>query len=262
MGAKSESREGTRITLVGIHTNQGPNPSDVFPDRTAENLAAYMDQPGIEVSYHVLVDDDSKVDYLPDNVAAWSMLSANHRSLNLCFTGMAEWDRAEWLRHDAMLRRGADVVRDWCVRYAIPMVHLTPAQVGADYPGVIGHADWTTGKRQGTHWDPGPAFVWDIFMGYVNGNTPPPPPPPPPGADSIPTMTFGERSTNVLHLQQYMTRIFRSYNAYEPTGFYGNSTKAGIAEFQHRTGVTGPDANGEIVGPRTKVQLWRYGYRP
>lgn len=77
----------------------------------------------------------------------------------------------------------------------------------------------------------------------------------------IPTMQYGERSDNVQRLQQFMTSRFESYNQYYPTGYYGNMTRDGIAEFQRRTGITGPDANGEIVGPRTKVQLWRRGFR-
>jgi peptidoglycan hydrolase-like protein with peptidoglycan-binding domain len=74
-------------------------------------------------------------------------------------------------------------------------------------------------------------------------------------------MQYGERSDNVRRLQQFMTSHFASYNQYYPTGYYGDLTKAGVAEFQRRTGMSGPDADGSIVGPRTKAQLWRHGYR-
>lgn len=79
--------------------------------------------------------------------------------------------------------------------------------------------------------------------------------------NTIPTMRYGERSENVRRLQQFMTSHFESYNQYYPTGYYGLMTRDGIAEFQRRTGITGPDATGEIVGPRTKMQLWRHGFR-
>lgn len=167
MAAKSSSRDGRAISLVAIHTNEGDNPADVYPDRTAENLADYLDRPGVQASYHQLVDDDSEISYLPDGRAAWALRSGNSRSLNLCFTGWARWDRAEWLRHDGMLRRGAAVVREWCEQYGIPMVKIGPDAVGRDEAGVIGHHDWTVGKSDGTHWDPGYGFPWDHFMRLV-----------------------------------------------------------------------------------------------
>jgi hypothetical protein len=156
----SQSRNGTPIRLVAIHTSEGA--------RTAASLAAYLDQPGVEASYHVLVDDTQSIRYLPDGVACWAMLSGNPRALQLCFTGFAAWPRSEWLAHDWMLRQGAIVVAHWCGVYGIPPVKLTPAQVGANARGVMGHWDWTLGKHDGTHTDPGPNFPWDVFMGYVN----------------------------------------------------------------------------------------------
>jgi peptidoglycan hydrolase-like protein with peptidoglycan-binding domain len=48
---------------------------------------------------------------------------------------------------------------------------------------------------------------------------------------------------------------------FTPTGFYGPFTVRAIAEFQRRTGVTGPDADGTIVGSRTNAALWAEGYR-
>lgn len=73
---------------------------------------------------------------------------------------------------------------------------------------------------------------------------------------------YGERSDRVLNLQRFMTRVFPTYNTYVATGYYGDSTKSGIAEFQRRTGVTGPDADGSIVGPRTMTQLTAHGFKP
>lgn len=159
-----QSRGGTPISLVAIHTAEGAT--------TTDSLTSYLDQPGVEASYHKLVDDHTMVTYLPDNVACWAMLSGNPRSLQLCFTGFAAWSRTEWLTHDTMLRLGAAEVATWCQQHTIPAVKLTPAQVGADQRGICGHWDWTLGKHDGTHTDPGPNFPWDVFLGYVTGNTP------------------------------------------------------------------------------------------
>jgi hypothetical protein len=73
---------------------------------------------------------------------------------------------------------------------------------------------------------------------------------------------YGDRSEHVLKLQQHMTTAYRGYNTYTPTGFYGDATKAGIAEFQDRVKMTGPDADGSIVGPRTLTELTQRGFRP
>jgi hypothetical protein len=169
MAAKSSPRNGYKPFLVAIHTNEGPNPADVYPDRTAENLANYMD--GAQVSYHFIEDDDSEVPYVPDyeNRYSWSLRTGNLRSVNICFTGYAAWSRAEWLRHPNMLARGAARAREVCDRLVIPKVKLTAAQVGADKAGICGHWDWTVGKSDGTHTDPGSGFPWDVFIDLVNG---------------------------------------------------------------------------------------------
>jgi hypothetical protein len=254
----SESRQGTRISLIAVHTAEGAT--------TATSLEHYLDQPSVEASYHRLVDDTQAIHYLPDDVAAWAMLSGNHRAVQLCFTGFAAWPRSEWLAHDTMLRLGAGIAREWCARYGIPAVKLTPAQVGADMSGVMGHWDWTLGKRDGTHTDPGPNFPWPDFMSYVNLGGPPVPDPVV-GPSVIPFMNYGETSEAVRHLQAFMNRRFHSYshmlgNPDQPlleTGYYGDSTAAVIKEFQRRVGIVGGD--GRNVGVQTRAKLFEHGFR-
>lgn len=168
---RSESRDGTPISLILIHTNEGNHSPGLKPDHTAEDLAVYLDQANSEgdwKSYHLICDDDSTVRYVDDSQAAWSALSANKRSLNLCFTGWAAWPTSEWYRHDPMLRLGAQAVARWCAAYGIPARKLTPSQVGASWWGIAGHWDWTLGMRNGNHTDPGANFPWDRFITYVN----------------------------------------------------------------------------------------------
>lgn len=73
---------------------------------------------------------------------------------------------------------------------------------------------------------------------------------------------YGDRNERVRRLQDHMTTVYRGYNPYTPTGFYGDATKLGMAEFQTRVGITGSDADGSIVGPRTMTKLIQYGFRP
>jgi hypothetical protein len=172
MVLRSESRVKTAISLVIIHTNEGDHKPNMPDDHTAENLAAYLDRANAAEdwkSYHLICDDDSTVRYVPDDQAAWSARSANKRSLNICFTGWAHWTSDEWAAHLPMLRRGASEVAKWCGIYTIPTDKLTPAQVTLDQYGICGHWDWTVGKRDGTHTDPGLAFPWSLFIDLVRG---------------------------------------------------------------------------------------------
>jgi hypothetical protein len=45
------------------------------------------------------------------------------------------------------------------------------------------------------------------------------------------------------------------------TGFYGEQTTAVVASAQAQRGVTGPDADGTVIGPRTKAAFAAYGLR-
>lgn len=76
--------------------------------------------------------------------------------------------------------------------------------------------------------------------------------------EDLPTLHYGDRGPAVLDLQRFMVRVFPSYNAYTPTGNYLERTAAGIAEFQHRTGIA--DGDGRLVDVRTKKQLWSAGF--
>jgi hypothetical protein len=80
-------------------------------------------------------------------------------------------------------------------------------------------------------------------------------------ADELPTLRHGDRNEDVRRLQRFLLHTFPAYNTYEATGFYGDQTAAGIAEFQRRVGITGEDANGRTVGPRTKAQLFMHGWK-
>jgi len=130
-----------------------------------------------------------------------------------------------------------------------------------------GHAETSiTGK-----WDPGNApshtidlawmrsMVWPIVQGQPSPVNNPIASPP-----VLPTLSYGMRNnSSVAHLQAFL-------NAYpwKPalpilpvTGNYLDQTKSVMAAAQVRMGVTGSDANGSIVGPRTNAALYQRGYR-
>lgn len=82
-----------------------------------------------------------------------------------------------------------------------------------------------------------------------------------PGAD-LPTLRAGERSENVRRLQDWSNWYpwAPALPVVPETGFYGAQTTALVAAMQRRVGVTGSDADGRIIGPRTNAALAALGY--
>ena len=75
-------------------------------------------------------------------------------------------------------------------------------------------------------------------------------------------MRAGDRNDAVMALHLWMTRKYKwAREMFSPTGFYGPFTVRAVKEFQARSGVTGPDADGTIIGSRTKAALWAEGFR-
>lgn len=81
--------------------------------------------------------------------------------------------------------------------------------------------------------------------------------PPTPIPAQLPTLQRGDRGPAVLALQTFLLKTYPAYARFTATGFFGDATKAAVAEFQRRSGQT---ADG-IVGPRTNEALRAAGYR-
>jgi len=160
--ALSSSRKGTRVIWVTVHTAEGI--------RKASDLKAFFDR-SQNSSAHAVADDTTLLDNLvPYGNAAWTLRNGNAKSDNLELCGFASWSRAEWTNnHQGMLRNAAAWIRSRCQARGIPMVKLSPADVRAGKSGVIGHVDYSQGTGDGTHWDPGPAFPWDVVMAMARG---------------------------------------------------------------------------------------------
>jgi len=147
-----------------------------------------------------------------------------------------------------------------------PSVNLTPAQIAevraivAATGGVVRWGGDYTGRKDPMH--------FEIAYGATEAECAralaalSSPPPVAAGAE-LPTLSYGMRDdARVAHLQRFLVDTFPSYAGGLPTtGNYLDQTKAVVAEFQRRAGVTGPDADGSVVGPRTNAALAGFGYR-
>jgi hypothetical protein len=156
---------GVPIWII-VHTAEGA--------LTVDSLGHYFASKASGVSSHVGIDDHEIVQYVPYSGQAWTARSANPIADQAELCAFAAWTRAQWLTHGGMLENTAIWIADRCLARGIPAVKITPADVGAHKPGVIGHIDITNGLHDGTHTDPGPQFPWDVVMARVNAILHPP----------------------------------------------------------------------------------------
>lgn len=187
-----QGRNGVKVDLFLLHTQEG--------DGNADSLARYLCNPANEVSYHYTVSQDLKdngvtvVDVVDTDLASWSVLSANNRSINLCFAGSrAAWSREEWMRNSKAIDAAAWLAMQDCRKYGIPLTAIAPPYT-AGRAGISDHNYVTTVLRDGSHTDVGPNFPWTYFAGkvaeYASGKpTPAPAPPPQP-----PAAVFADRA--------------------------------------------------------------------
>jgi hypothetical protein len=175
MAIKMSSRNGIVPIWIVIHTAEG--------SRTVESLYNFFNG-GVAASSHAGADGFKlSSPWVPDELAAWTLLNGNPYSFNLELCGFARWTRAQWLsegcvdgvwnprqmiRHAALwvVEKKFAAKRIWGVD--IPLVKLSPAQVGRKEKGVCGHVDYTFGTGDGDHTDPGVNFPWDVLLDDAN----------------------------------------------------------------------------------------------
>lgn len=178
----SQSRNGTKIDLWLLHTQEGGGGNDA-----ADNLAHYLANPANQVSYHYTASQASDggvtvVDCVDTDEASWSVLSANNRSINFCFAGSrASWSRDDWMKQAKAIDVAAYLAVQDCKKYGIPLVVIgTGGKYSAARAGVADHRYVTDVLKDGTHTDVGTGFPVDYFTERFNfwaagGQVVPPP---------------------------------------------------------------------------------------
>lgn len=179
----SQHRGGVKPDLWIIHTQEG--------NGNADSLARWLGG-NVGASYHYTISQDPRdagvtvCDVVDTDLASWSVLSANNRSINLCFAGSsAAWSRDQWMRQSKAIDTAAYLAVQDCRKYGIPMTVIAPPYA-AGRAGITDHAYVTRVLGDGTHTDVGPNFPWDYFSQRVaywanpTATTPKPPAPPAP----------------------------------------------------------------------------------
>lgn len=179
--SSSQNRGGTKVDLFLLHTQEG--------DGNADSLARFLQNPANEVSYHYTVSEDyndhgvTVCDVVDTDDASWSVLSANNRSINLCFAGSrAGWSRDQWMKQSHAIDVAAYLAVQDCRKYQIPLVVIgTGGNYSPARAGVADHQYVTQVLKDGTHTDVGPGFPVDYFTDrfnfYASGQPAPAPTP-------------------------------------------------------------------------------------
>lgn len=186
--SKNNSTRASKVDAWLLHTQEGGG-----GNAAAENLAKWF-QNANNVSYHYTISQAADggvtvVDCVDTDRSSWSVLSANGRSINLCFAGSrASWTRLDWMKQAKAIDVAAYLAVQDAKKYGFPTTIIAPPYTGR-LPGISDHRYVTKVLGDGTHTDVGDGFPWDVFAAAVAkyaGTKPADPKPEPPKVKRFP----------------------------------------------------------------------------
>lgn len=197
------SRGGVPVDLFLLHTQEGAG--------NADSLARFLANPANQVSYHYTVSQDyndggvTVCDVVDTDRASWSVLSANPRSINLCFAGSsASWTRERWMQQSKAIEVAAYLAVQDCLKYKIPLKILNPPY-SSPPPGISDHAYVTKYLKDGSHTDVGAGFPWDYFSQCVYKYAPKAQGTPmPPNPSTPPPFQYPSRDEMILQIWEQL----------------------------------------------------------
>ena len=159
---------GTRaVRVIVIHTMETPERDNIAED-IAKDFARRP--PDKKASAHLCIDNKKIFQSVKDNDVAFAAPGANSDGIHLELAGRAAQTEEEWKDEfsTAVLENAANAAAQYCLKYDIPVKHLSDAELGdKTSKGLVGHVQVTDVFRLGAHHDPGKAFPWDRFLARV-----------------------------------------------------------------------------------------------
>jgi N-acetyl-anhydromuramyl-L-alanine amidase AmpD len=153
-----------KVRVVVIHSMEAPEKGE-----TAENVAHFFQITPSPASAHLCIDNNSIVQCVFDNDIAFAAPGVNSDGIQLELAGFARQTREDWLDPYSVLvlENAANATAQYCLKYDIPIKHLTDQELGAGGKGIVGHVQATRVYKKSTHTDPGEGFPWDHFLARV-----------------------------------------------------------------------------------------------
>lgn len=140
---------------------------------TAEAVANYFASLQRPASAHYCVDNDSIIQCVQLKDIAYGAANANRNGIHIELAGYAKQTEAEWQDpySKAMLLKAADLAASLCKQFGIPVVFrkasdLVTGRTNTSIRGFTTHAE-VNKAFGGSHWDPGPSFPVEWFLGAV-----------------------------------------------------------------------------------------------
>jgi hypothetical protein len=103
-----------------------------------------------------------------------------------------------------------------------------------------------------------------VLFGHPAYDDAPATPPPALDGSSLATLSYGMRNDSRVAAFQRQSNAFPwapELPVVPATGNYLDQTKDLVRRLQAQCGITGPDADGSVIGPRTKTELARRSFR-
>jgi N-acetyl-anhydromuramyl-L-alanine amidase AmpD len=167
--AKWQKHWNTRrnVIWIVIHDMEAPE-----TEGRARACAVYFQDPPRPGSSHVTVDDKEVIQCVRDNDEAAGAIGANQLGVHIEIPGVAVQTPGDWadVYSAAAIENAADVAAQYCLKFEIPVKHLTNAELGARQKGIVGHIQVSAVFPVSGHTDPGVNFPWDHFMDRVQAN--------------------------------------------------------------------------------------------
>lgn len=158
--------KGTRrkVRVIVIHDME-------YPEKTtaAEDVARYFATTDTKASAHICVDSDSIVQCVRDNDIAFAAPGVNNDGIQVELAGYGNQSREQWMDPYSilLLNNAANAVAQYCLKYDVPVCHLTNPQLANGEKGIIGHVQASQVYKKSDHTDPGSNFPWEFFMERV-----------------------------------------------------------------------------------------------
>lgn len=150
-----------KVRVIVIHDMEA-----VESDSTAENVAHYFATTNTKASAHICVDNNSIIQCVRDRDVAYAAPGCNSDGIQIELAGYGNQSESQWkdFYGIALLALASDAVAQYAIKYDIPLVHLTNAQLKAGKKGIIGHYQASAVYKKSDHSDPGSAFPWQYFL--------------------------------------------------------------------------------------------------